>query len=306
MRGVFAALRESWEKNWPEVQAVLTGSLPQFILSRRPRSLGLSVPVFCYHTVDVERFEGDLDFLSQNGYVTIHADALLDHLEERRRAPERAVVLTFDDGARNLYEVVFPLLRRYGMRGVAFVPPRFHEEGVAGARNGLPRPLSWPQIREMHESGIMDFQSHTYEHRFIPRWPEAARLVGSDPEVVDSLRGPVMTIEEDFRLARKTLEQKLNKTVRHLAFTRYIGTKEAIRIGREVGYRGFYWGTLPHNPYNRPGQSPSYVGRLDYLFVRRLPGDGREPLGEILRARFSGTAARLRRLLGTPARGGTS
>ena len=301
-----AALRISWEKNWPEAHALLTGSLPQFILARRPRPLGLSVPVFCYHTVDAERFEGDLDFLSSNGYVTIDADALLDHFEERPRAPERAVVLTIDDGARNLYEVVYPLLKRHSMKAVAFVAPRFHEDEPAGSscqpKDDLARPLNWAQIREMHESGVIDFQSHGYEHRFVPRWPETAPLVGSDDELVEGLRGAVLTIEDDFRLAKETLETKLDKTIRHLAFTRYIGTREALSIGSELGYKGFWWGALPNQPGNRPGQSPLYVVRLDRLFLRRLPGRGREPLRRILAARFSGTASRILGLMRVPIR----
>ena len=299
--GSLAALRISWEKNWPEVHAALTGGLPQFILARRPREVGLSVPVFYYHTVDAERFEGDLSFLSRNGYVTIDADTLLDHMEEHRSAPERAVVLTVDDGARNLYEVVYPLLNRHSMKAVAFVAPRFHEDEPAGSsfqpKDDIARPLSWAQIQEMHESGVIDFQSHGYEHRFVPRWPETAPLIGSDDELVEGLRGPVLTIEDDFQLAKQSLEEQLNKPVRHLAFTRYIGTDEALRIGHELGYRGFWWGALPHHPGNRPGQSPLYVARLDRLFVRRLPGDGREPLKRILPTRFSGTTSRVRSAL---------
>ncbi|MDW7710953.1 MAG: polysaccharide deacetylase family protein [Deferrisomatales bacterium] len=129
-------VRNKWEKNWPEVHALPTGGLPRFTYARRPGDLGSSVPVFCYHTIDAERFEGDLEFLVANGYRTIGADALLDHLEERCPAPERAVVLSFDDSARNLYEVVYPLLRRYRMNAVAFVAPRFHEGAVTGGGEG--------------------------------------------------------------------------------------------------------------------------------------------------------------------------
>ena len=31
----------------------------------------------------------------------------------------------------------------------------------------------------MHESGLVDFQSHTYEHRYVPRWPEPIVLTGA-------------------------------------------------------------------------------------------------------------------------------
>ena len=264
MTHIISTLRNSWEKNWPEVRAALTGGLPQFIFSRRPRDLGLGVPVFCYHVVNAEEFDADLDFLSRNGYVTITADTLLDHLEERCRAPERAVVLTFDDGAHNLYEVVFPLLKRYGMTAVAFVAPRFHgedsEDSSRDSNGNYPRPLRWSQIREMHASGFIDFQSHTYEHRYVSRWPEPVDLAGTSPELVRSLSGQVLTITEDFRLAKDTLEQKLGKTVRHLAFPKFNGTSAALRIGHECGYEGFWWGVLPHRPDNRPGQSPSRSG----------------------------------------------
>ena len=64
MTQVVATLRECWQKNWPEVHAAITGGLPEFIFARHPRELGSTVPVFCYHTADAQRFERDLDFLS--------------------------------------------------------------------------------------------------------------------------------------------------------------------------------------------------------------------------------------------------
>ena len=148
--------------------------------------------------IEVADLETDLAFLSRNGYVTIDADALLDHLEGRRRAPERAVVLTVDDGARNLYDVAFPLLQSFGMKAVAFIATRFHREDsedVSDEYTGdLPEPLSWSQIREMHASGVIDFQSHTHAHRYIPRWPEPVVLTGSASNQSSSLKGPILTI----------------------------------------------------------------------------------------------------------------
>jgi peptidoglycan/xylan/chitin deacetylase (PgdA/CDA1 family) len=295
---MLSTLRNSWRKNWPECQAAITGGLPNFISSSDPHDLWPSIPVFCYHVVNVKDFEADLIFLSRNGYVTIGADALLDHLELRCSAPKRSVVLSIDDGARNLYEVAFPLLQRHAMKAVAFIAPRFHKEDWEYLKDekieALP-PLSWSQIWEMHASGIIDFQSHTYEHRFVPRWPEPVGLEGSSSEVVRSLRGPALKISEDFRLAKKMLEEKLGKTVRHLAFPTFNGTKEALRIGHECGYRAFWWGVLPHRPGNTPGESPSFVVRVDGRYLRRLPGEERESLTQILRTRYSKSLSRLLR-----------
>jgi peptidoglycan/xylan/chitin deacetylase (PgdA/CDA1 family) len=298
MSAVGAALQQIWEKNWPEVQAAATGGLPRFIIARRPRDVDAGVPVFCYHVVNAEAFAADLEFLAGNGYVTIDADTLLDHLEQRRPVPPSAVVLTIDDGARNLYEVAFPLLQRYGMKAVAFIATQFHQEEIEDAsparQNHLLHPLSWSQIRRMHTSGIIDFQSHTHGSRYVPRWPEAAGLEGSDPDVVHALRGPALSLAEDFRLAKEILERQLNKTVRHLAFPRFDGTAEALRIGRACGYEAFWWGVLPHRPGNRPGQSPLYVTRVDGRYLRRLPGAGRVPLSRVLWTRYRGSASRFR------------
>jgi hypothetical protein len=145
--GMLSALttcRNIWQKNWPEVHAAVTGGLPQFVFQSHPQPLGSSVPVFCYHVVSLKRFQADLDFLAQNGYVTIDADTLLDHLTGRQQAPEGAVVLTFDDGPRNHYEVVLPLLKRYGMKGVAFIAPRFHEETSQDLPYNCNNPLRAP------------------------------------------------------------------------------------------------------------------------------------------------------------------
>jgi len=297
MTSLMTTCKNTWQKNWPEARAAATGGLPHFVFQSRPQPLGSNVPVFCYHVVDAPRFEADLDFLSQNGYISIGADGLLDHLTGRQPATQGAVVLTFDDGPSNHYEIVFPLLQSYGMKGVTFIAPRFHEEAspdLACNVSHLPlRPLNWSQIREMHDSGVIDFQSHTYEHRYLPRWPEPLNLQGSDPEVAASLRGPALAIEEDFRLSREILEQKLNKQVRHLAFPMFDGTAEALRIGRECGYEAFWWGVIPHRPGNQPGHSPSRIVRLKPKFLRRLPGEGRQSLSRILSERYGASASRL-------------
>ena len=126
MSKMLSSVRHTWEKNWPEVHAAARGGLPNFILSRAPDGLGENVPVFCYHVVSEEEFESDMRFLYANEYATIDSDSLLNHVEGREPAPEKSVVISVDDGARNLRDVIFPLLKKYNMKAVAFVAPRFH------------------------------------------------------------------------------------------------------------------------------------------------------------------------------------
>jgi peptidoglycan/xylan/chitin deacetylase (PgdA/CDA1 family) len=286
-------VREAWEKNWPEIHAALTGNLPEFVLAARPHRLEGSVPAFCYHVVTWDALEADLAFLSLNDYTTLDADGLLDHLGGCRPAPERSVVLTFDDGARNLHEVVWPLLKRHQMQAVAFVAPRFHPEIARPDDHALP--CGWDQIIEMHASGALDFQSHTFEHRYVIRWPEPAPLRGTEPDSIEALLGPALAMEDDFRLAREILEERLTKPVHHLAFPKHNGTDEAVAIAKRSGYRACWGRVPPHRADNRPGGPTDQIVRINGEFLRRLPGKGRRSLSEILFDRHRANAARLLR-----------
>ncbi|NNF27488.1 MAG: polysaccharide deacetylase family protein [Gemmatimonadetes bacterium] len=289
--------REMWRKNWPEAHAALTGGLPDFVLSPSPASVTAQVPVFCYHVVSAEGFEEDLRYLQENGYQTLDADSYLERLRDPDPPRARAVVLTFDDGARNLFETVFPLLNAYGMKAVAFICPGLHREEAEyavttdGREDG--RPCSWEQIEAMHASGVIDFQSHTLEHRYVPRWPEAAPLAGSRADVVDKLRGRPLPLGEDLRTSKTTLENRLGKRVVHLAFPKFIGTRRAVEEGTAAGYEAFWWGALPGSR-TRPGKlRPSHLPRLNDEWLGRLPGDGRKRLSEVVSQRASGSWKRL-------------
>ena len=265
---------------------------------RKPHALGENIPVFCYHEVTPKGFERDLEYLRENGYTTIDADTLLDHIEKREKAPANSVVLTFDDGAFNLFEVAYPLLREFQMKGVAFLATAFHrdqtDEAYLKAGKEKRVPLNWHQIKSMHEDGTIDFQSHTHSHRYIPLWPKTLDVEGSDAEIIASLRGEAMGIEEDLRLAKKILEEKLGKTVKHLAFPNFNGTGEAITIGKEIGYQGFWWGVLPGRNSNNTGQAPTHIVRFKPEYIPRLPGKNRQPLLQILARRFNHSMSKMK------------
>jgi peptidoglycan/xylan/chitin deacetylase (PgdA/CDA1 family) len=54
-------------------------------------------------------------------YRVVSAEQVLDAVRQDRRLPERAVLLTFDDGYRDFGEIAWPILRRYGMPSILFV-----------------------------------------------------------------------------------------------------------------------------------------------------------------------------------------
>jgi peptidoglycan/xylan/chitin deacetylase (PgdA/CDA1 family) len=275
-------LHDAWRKNSPELLGFFNGSFPDFVLARSPKPLQGFVPVFHYHLVETPRFEADLKFLSENNYTTIDADQMVDYLSRRTQLPTKSVLLTFDDGPKNFYEVAFPLLRKYRHKAVHFIAPALHEEHRDDFNPDWPRPMTWAQLREIHASGLVQIQSHTLESRYVPAWPRPAALAGVHPEIENARRGEPRDLKEDLLAAKQLLEERLpGSTVRHLAFPQYDGNDAAVRIAQEVGYVGLFWGQLPTRPMNRPGDSPLQITRISGEYLRRLPAQRRISLWEL-------------------------
>jgi hypothetical protein len=178
-------LRWSYRKNAPELRALLTRNYPDFVFSRRPAPLRGEIPVFVFHSVEPISFEEKLQFLAHNKYRTLNGEEFRLAIAGESKMPENSILLTFDDGTASLWTVAFPILRKYGFRAVSFIipgcipdyapeSPTFLDyekkqplvEALLDREQGEHPLCSWEEIREMHSSGVIDFQSHTlYHHR---------------------------------------------------------------------------------------------------------------------------------------------
>ena len=113
------------------------------------------LPIFFYHDIRPNELEVQLQRLQDNGYRTLSCKEVVQAVEGDTRLAEQGVVLSFDDGLGGMYSEVFPLLAKYQMQAVAYIAPGWI---------GKPGFMTWEQVREMHESGRVDFQSHSYSH----------------------------------------------------------------------------------------------------------------------------------------------
>ena len=130
------------------------------------------VPILMYHyvselppnpdryrrdlTVRPENFEAQLQYLAEAGYRTITLADLYLYLTQGYPLPEKPIVLTFDDGYIDAYEIVFPLLLDYGFTGTFFVlatPAHFEWSEY----------ITWAQMEEMSDAGI-EIQGHGRDH----------------------------------------------------------------------------------------------------------------------------------------------
>lgn len=142
------------------------GAYPSLIYGRAPAA-GELPPIFTFHGTTADVLEPVLASLAASGYRTWTCDDYLAAVGgEASSDPSRSVMLTFDDGYASVWSVVYPLLQQFDMQAVVFlIPGRIQDGDRASVTKG---PLcTWPQIREMHESGLLDFQSHTLLHQRV-------------------------------------------------------------------------------------------------------------------------------------------
>jgi peptidoglycan/xylan/chitin deacetylase (PgdA/CDA1 family) len=72
-------------------------------------------------TIPKEKFIKHLDYLKENGYITMWLSEIDTYQKQKMPLPPRTVLLTFDDGYVNNYTELFPLLKQYNMKATLFM-----------------------------------------------------------------------------------------------------------------------------------------------------------------------------------------
>lgn len=137
---------------------------------------GQKLPVVMYHqltksesragkyVLTVEQFEKDLIFLKEKGYQTVTVQQLLEFSQGKCSLPEKSVMITFDDGCETLYEYALPLLKKYGFTAVGFAIGALADYySEIDDHNLNYSNLTWNEIKELCEGGVIDIQSHSYD-----------------------------------------------------------------------------------------------------------------------------------------------
>jgi N-acetyl-anhydromuramyl-L-alanine amidase AmpD/peptidoglycan/xylan/chitin deacetylase (PgdA/CDA1 family) len=108
-----------------------------------------------------EWFQEQMDWLDQNNFTPLSAEELVGFVNGTFFAPERSVVLTFDVGtgeAENFKEVIIPALREHQFIGLFFVLIN------AITDDGSNNTVTWSELHQWQEDGIISVQSHGVYH----------------------------------------------------------------------------------------------------------------------------------------------
>lgn len=122
--------------------------------------------VLCYHDVDKdykltpEFFEYQIRYYLEHGYKFISEVGDL-------RAPKR-ILITFDDGYESFECHVLPLLERYRVPCIVFVPTKYigkkMADGISEPENQSKNIMSFDTLKRLAGSGLVGFGCHTHSH----------------------------------------------------------------------------------------------------------------------------------------------
>lgn len=186
--------------------------------------MSAQVPILMYHAltendseasdviITADAFEAQMSALAQAGYTAIFYDDLRAYVNEGKELPEKPILITFDDGYSSNIDIALPILEKYGMRAtVSVIGVSVGKDTYKDTGTPIYPHFSFDAARAAYESGILDFQSHTYDMHQTqldtdPREGVLKRDGESEEEYIAALRA-------DFERSKRELEEGIGGEV---------------------------------------------------------------------------------------------
>ena len=188
-----------------------------------------TVPVLMYHSVQAEpgpatrrlsvhprAFAAQLASLRERGFTAVSFGALGHLLRTRATLPERAVVITFDDGYADLHREALPLLAAHGCTATVFVTTGWLADAEQRAGRPLDQMLTWCQLAELAAAGI-EIGAHSHSHAQLDQLAPAS-------------------LARELRDSKALLEDRLGQRIATLAYPYGYSSRQVRSDVEAAGY----------------------------------------------------------------------
>lgn len=200
------------------------------------------------------------DWMKAEGWTAVSLDAVEAAGRGGPPLPDKAILLSFDDGYRGIFDRVYPLLLAYRYPAVVALVGSWMDtpEGGTVDYGGTPVPrarfVTWSEVRRMQASGLVEIASHSHDlHRVVPSTPQgnsgpsartwAWQPAAWQPAAWRTAAGRYETdaehkerIEADLRRSRSRIADETGRPPRALVwpFGRHSGV--ALEAARNAGF----------------------------------------------------------------------
>ena len=172
-------------------------------------------------TTRTEVFEAQLARLRQDGYSIVPLSGAVAGLEGRSALPARTVAITIDDGHCSVYHDLLPVIRRERLPVALFIYP--------SAISNASYAMTWEQLDEMLETGLVEIHSHTLWH---PNFHTEKKRLGEDEYR--------QFVRSQLEKPRRILKDRLGVEARFLAWPFGIHAPELEAAAAAAGYRAAF------------------------------------------------------------------
>ncbi|MEI6242601.1 MAG: polysaccharide deacetylase family protein [Chlamydiota bacterium] len=202
---------------------------------------------FLYHSIkNPFLFEKHLEYLVKKYVIVTPGDPLI--------LTKTQICLSFDDGYKDFYTVVFPLLQKWNIPATLAVPIEWI---------GKASFCTWEDIIEMNKSGLVPIASHSYTHPNLleKNVDYEKEIVISQKVLEDKLQKPISTFVYPYGKFNASIHSKVKQ---YYPFVMRIGTAININWQNRSGliYR------IPNDDFSQKEKSICYYYSLLWNTLR--------------------------------------
>jgi len=201
------------------------------------------------YATDSQNFAAHLEWLDAHDFHPVSLSQLVEASRGGASLPERPVLLTFDDGLRSTYTRAFPLLRAYGFPALVAVVTDWVDLPAERVVDYGPRPfrrddfLTWAQLREMRDSGLVEIASHTHDlHHGVRANPQGNSTPAAVTRIYDPARADYedaaryeQRIRDDLARSRDLITQHTGQAPRAIVWPYAAYSRNSNRIAESLG-----------------------------------------------------------------------
>ena len=203
-----------------------------------------------YLSVRTSALNDQLAWLRDNGYHPISVQQIVDAHAGKIVLPEKAVLLTFDDGYSSFYTRVWPLLERYKFPAL-WAPvgswvdaPANQPVDFGGLKTARDKFATWEMVREVSKSPLVEIGAHTWaSHYGVQANPQGSKEPAVANRLYDKNTGQYETdaqyearINADLDRVTKKITEVTGKAPRAWVWPYGAANGTTLKLARQHGY----------------------------------------------------------------------
>ncbi|EJV77387.1 polysaccharide deacetylase family protein [Bacillus cereus] len=159
---------------------VLIAGIGFFIFSKVSKEQKIPVLTYYYLSKDMDKkvseelknrntvlsaevFEKQMKYLADNQYHTLTLKEFNEFMKEKKKLPEKSVLISFDNSSKSNYLYAYPILKKYKMHAVSFAVTSKIVDKEQNLDVQKVQPLSEVEMNKMKD--VFEFGSHTHNLR---------------------------------------------------------------------------------------------------------------------------------------------